>query len=181
MTNEPPADAPLWQPAVSFAARAHRHQFRRDERTPYVAHPVRVALTLACVFGCTDQTVLAAALLHDVIEDTTVDYDELLEAFGKEVADVVACLSKDMRMVEPERERRYDECLAGGPWEARLIKLADVYDNLSDARDAAGWRTISEKARRALKLAEGAKDADKLARAREIVRDLLERVERGLR
>ena len=53
----------LWQNAASLAARAHRDQIRKDDRTPYVAHPMRVTLTVACVFGCTDETVLAAALL----------------------------------------------------------------------------------------------------------------------
>ena len=73
--------AHAWQKAASFAARAHDGQKRKDGRTPYVAHPYRVAMVIRHVFGCEDETILAAALLHDVIEDTTVDYDDVAEAF----------------------------------------------------------------------------------------------------
>ncbi len=88
----------LFQEAAAFAARAHRHQLRKDGRTPYVSHVVRVALTVTQVFWCDDPVVLAAALLHDTIEDTTTDYDDLAERFGKEVADCVAALTKNMTL-----------------------------------------------------------------------------------
>jgi guanosine-3',5'-bis(diphosphate) 3'-pyrophosphohydrolase len=81
----------LWHEAASMAARAHRDHARTDEkRTPYFSHPARVALTLAVKFGCTDDKVLTAALLHDVLEDTRVDYDDLLQRFDQDVADFVA-------------------------------------------------------------------------------------------
>ena len=73
---------------------------------------MRVALTIACVFGFQDQEILAAALLHDTIEDTDTDYDDILNAFGKNVADYVAAMTKDMRMIEPVREIAYDQQLA---------------------------------------------------------------------
>lgn len=145
----------LWQKASAFAARKHRDQFRQDKLTPYFSHPVRVALTVSITFGCTDETVLAAALLHDVIEDTTADYDDLLEEFGKEIADIVACLSKDKRLVEPVREERYHEQLRGGRWKAKLIKLADVYDNFTDAPDDESRRSFANKARRAIDVVKG--------------------------
>lgn len=67
------------QEAASFAARAHRHQVRKDGRTPYTAHPFRVCLVVRHVFGHDDPRMLQAALLHDTIEDTTTDYDDLAE------------------------------------------------------------------------------------------------------
>lgn len=143
----------LWQEAAAVAARAHRHQERKDGRTPYFSHPARVALTIAVVFECADEKILAAALLHDVIEDTTVDYDELLGEFDREIADIVAALSKDKRMIEPCREREYREALAGSPWQVKLIKLADVYDNLADAQDREARRKLIGKARDALEIA----------------------------
>ena len=73
---------------MSFASRAHHGQFRKDEKTPFVAHPSRVAMTLAAVFGCGDETILAAAALHDTIEDTTTDHGDLSEQFGRDVARV---------------------------------------------------------------------------------------------
>ncbi|MEE2819118.1 MAG: HD domain-containing protein [Planctomycetota bacterium] len=125
----------LWQQAASFAANAHKHQTRNDG-TPYVAHPFRVAMTISLRFDINDEEVLAAALLHDVIEDCDVDYDDVCEQFGSRVADLVAVMTKDMRLEEMIREVAYDKQLADGPWEGRLIKLADVYDNFVDADSA---------------------------------------------
>jgi (p)ppGpp synthase/HD superfamily hydrolase len=105
--NDSSADR-LWQQAVSFAAQQHQGQYRKDGETPYFAHPVRVALVVRHVFEISDQTALIAALLHDLIEDTTTDYDDLIERFGKDVADCVAALTKDARLAEREREAAYD-------------------------------------------------------------------------
>jgi len=161
----------LWQKAVAFAACAHRHAVRKDGMTPYISHVVRVALTIRHVFGFDDETVLAAALLHDTIEDTGTDYDEILEEFGPDVADLVALMTKDMRLVESTREEMYDEQLRKGPWKARLIKLADVYDNLTDAIEGKGsLDKMIEKTERAMALA---KDDAALKEARETVEDLL--------
>ena len=158
-----------WHQAASLAARAHLHQPRKDElKTPYFSHPARVALTVAIHFGCDDETVLAAALLHDVIEDTTVDYDDILKDFGCEVADIVACLSKDPRVVEEEREQLYHKRLAAGPWQARLVKLADVYDNLADAPNPKTRRRMLEKLDWAIEVAgEGPYIADAIAVVRQ--------------
>lgn len=139
-----------WQQAASFAARAHAGQLRKDGRTPYIAHPVRVALTVRHVFGVDDETALVAALLHDVIEDTKTNYDDLAQAFGHEAADAVAALTKDARLPEAEREAAYDRQLAAASWQARLVKLADVYDNFCDTPDAAKQKRVAAKARRAI-------------------------------
>lgn len=122
----------LFARAVCFAARAHEGHLRKDGRTPYIAHPFRVAMLVRDAFGCHDEAALAAAVLHDTLEDTRTDYDDLCEAFGAEVASMVASLSKDRRQPEPEREVAYDEGLARADWRVRLIKAADVCDNLAD-------------------------------------------------
>lgn len=118
--------------AVSFAARAHRHQVRKDGQTPYAAHPFRACLVVRHVFGIDDPVALAAAVLHDTIEDTTTDYDDLVGRFGAEVADCVAALSKDTRLPEAEREAAYLRQVLAGGWRVAVCKLADGYDNLSD-------------------------------------------------
>lgn len=141
----------IWQDAASLAARAHRGQKRKDGQTPYVAHCFRVAMTIRDIFGFDDEATLAAALLHDTIEDTTVDYDDINEAFGAEVADLVAAMTKNMALPEPIREPAYDDQLAAADWRARLIKLADAYDNLCETDDARRHKT-ADKARRALAL-----------------------------
>src|SRR6476660_6714705 len=84
--------------AASFAARAHRHQLRKDGQTPYAAHPFRVCLIVRHVFGIDDPDTLTAALLHDTIEDTTTDFDDLEKQFGVKVAGWVAALTQDKRL-----------------------------------------------------------------------------------
>src|SRR5215207_9659113 len=103
-----PADSyrPLLE-AISFAARAHDGQRRKDGRTPYVSHVFRVCLLLREVLRVDDPRVLTAAVLHDTIEDTTTDFDDLEERFGKEVAGWVAALTKDKALPFEEREAKY--------------------------------------------------------------------------
>jgi guanosine-3',5'-bis(diphosphate) 3'-pyrophosphohydrolase len=120
--------------AASFATRSHRHQLRKDGVTPYAAHPFRVCLVVRHVFGIDDPRVLTAALLHDVIEDTTIDFDDVAERFGGEIAGWVAALTKDMRLPESEREEMYVRVLRSAPWPVAVCKLADIYDNLNDSR-----------------------------------------------
>ncbi len=175
--HAPMSHPPLWTEAASFAAQLHQGQFRNDGRTPYVSHPVRVALVVATTFGCTDEAVLAAALLHDVLEDTTADHDDLLERFGERVAGLVSTLSKDDRLVERQREAEYDRRLSDGPWEARLIKLADVLDNLRDATTEEARRTLLGKAQGAVNLAA---DDPRLREASQIVRQAIQSTETGL-
>src|SRR5262245_52517900 len=163
------AESQLWQRAVSFAAQRHEGQYRKDGKTPYFAHPVRVALVVRHVFGESNEIALIAALLHDLIEDTTTDYDDLIEHFGKEVADCVAALTKDARLREDQREAAYDRQLDQAAWQARLVKLADVYDNYCDARDEKERAKFAQKARRAIQCAG---DAPELQKSVEIVRKL---------
>src|SRR5207248_5164811 len=93
------------------------------------------------------------------IEDTTTDYDDLAQRFGGEVADCVAALTKNMTLPEDEREREYDRRLAAATWRARLVKLADTYDNYCDVeswssgKPADRKRDARDKCRRAVALA----------------------------
>jgi (p)ppGpp synthase/HD superfamily hydrolase len=163
--------ARTWQHAAALAARMHQGQMRKDGQTPYVSHVYRVTLTVSQLFGCDDTTALTAALLHDLIEDTPADYDDIEEEFGSDVADVVAVLSKDMRRPEPIREKLYDEGLEQAAWQAKLIKLADTYDNYCDRVRDAEQKVPLEKAidkmERALAIAG---DDPRLARGVQIVR-----------
>lgn len=141
-----PSSTPLWARAAAFAARKHRHQLRDDDRTPYVSHVFRVAMTVRDVFGLADGAAVCAALLHDTIEDTACDYDEIAEEFGAEVAGLVAALTKNMILPEGEREDDYRARLRAADWRARLVKLADQYDNFSDLGQ--GKKDRTEKTRR---------------------------------
>ncbi len=118
--------------AASFAARKHQGQTRADNQTPYFSHVARVTLILTHVFGCDDEEVLTAALLHDTIEDTATDYDEVAELFGTTVADYVVTLTKNVMLPKQEREDEYAARLAAAPEAVMIAKMADLYDNLSD-------------------------------------------------
>jgi guanosine-3',5'-bis(diphosphate) 3'-pyrophosphohydrolase len=132
------ADAPVSEvrpllEAIAFAARKHQGKLRKDGATPYVSHVFRVCLVLRHVFGIEDRQALIAAALHDTVEDTDTDFDNLEGEFGDDVACWVAALSKDKRLPEDERERAYAEALARAPWQVKACKLADVYDNVMDS------------------------------------------------
>src|SRR5205807_6860456 len=90
-------------------------------------------LVLRHVFGVDDPQTLTAAVLHDTIEDTTTDFDDLEEHYGAEVAQWVSLLSKDKRLPDHEREAAYAAGLASAPWQVKVCKLADMYDNLTDS------------------------------------------------
>jgi guanosine-3',5'-bis(diphosphate) 3'-pyrophosphohydrolase len=142
----PLADLPF--EAAAFAARAHQHQKRKDGQTPYVSHVFRVCLVARHVFGFDDPRMLAAALLHDTIEDTATDRDDI-ERFGPEVAAWVAALTKDMRLPHDAREAAYAQALAAADWQVKALKLADLYDNLGDSQhlSPAGRRRTAAKTR----------------------------------
>ena len=126
------ATARLVLDAIAFAARAHQGQLRKDGKTPYASHPFRVCLIVRDVFGIEDPMSLTAAVLHDTIEDTTTDFDDLAKQFGREVAEWVAALSKDKRLQDDQREQQYVATLAAACWQVQVCKLGDVCDNLLD-------------------------------------------------
>src|SRR3954466_1169155 len=85
--------SPLTREALDFAAPRHAGQTRDIDSIPFVTHPVEVACLLHEA-GYSDE-VVAAGVLHDVIENTDVDRSELAERFGGEVATLVAAVSDD--------------------------------------------------------------------------------------
>jgi guanosine-3',5'-bis(diphosphate) 3'-pyrophosphohydrolase len=142
--------------AEAFATRKHAGQFRRDGVTPYVEHPKAVMRIVRDEFGVTDPEVLCAALLHDTIEDTTTDYDDLHRHFGKKVADWVAVLTKDKRLPDEKRERIYFAGLKKGPLQAKFCKIADSLHNVRDS-DAAHRPKAVKKAKVLLTIFKGVK------------------------
>jgi guanosine-3',5'-bis(diphosphate) 3'-pyrophosphohydrolase len=136
--------------AVAFATRAHQGQFRKDGKTPYASHVMRVCLVVRHVFGFDDPEMLCAALLHDTIEDTTTDRDDIDEHFGPTVGKWVAALTKNATLPFEEREAEYRSRLAAADWQVKACKLADIYDNMGDVKNfaPAGRRKNAEKSRK---------------------------------
>src|SRR5262245_8538104 len=166
--------------AASCAARAHRPQLRKDGETPYAAHPFRVCLIVRHVFGIDDPDTLTAALLHDTIEDTTTDYDDLEEQFGEKVAGWVAALTKDKRLPDDEREEAYMATLAAADPAVKVAKLADIFDNLTDSRKLTSAQRLRSMDRSKKYLAALECDLPPIARRpMELVRKLLAETEAG--
>jgi guanosine-3',5'-bis(diphosphate) 3'-pyrophosphohydrolase len=127
---------------IEFAAAKHRNQRRKDaEASPYINHPLQLAHVLATEGGVSDLKTLMAAVLHDTVEDTETTYDELVERFGRKVADVVMEVTDDKALVKADRKRRQVEHAPHMSKRAALVKLADKTCNLRDvARNPpTGW------------------------------------------
>ncbi len=119
--------------AADFAAHKHRGQRRKDaEASPYINHPLALARVMKLEAGVDDVTALVAAILHDTVEDTETTLEELAEAFGPEVAAIVAEVTDDQALPKPERKRLQVERAPHSSPRARLVKLADKICNLRD-------------------------------------------------
>lgn len=135
-------DCSLILRAAQFAAERHRHQWRKGRPpTPFINHPIEVARVLCEEGGETHPQILAAALLHDTIEDTPTVFDDLEREFGRRVANLVAEVTDDKRLPKQVRKRaqvRYASKLSRA---ARQIKLADKICNLREilANPPADW------------------------------------------
>ncbi|MEA2376164.1 MAG: hypothetical protein QOD13_71 [Thermoleophilaceae bacterium] len=95
--------SPLTREALAFAATSHEGQMREIDDMPFVTHPLEVACLLHEA-GYSDE-VVAAGVLHDVLEDTDVELDELERRFGPEVAGLVAAVSDDPSIEDDARRK----------------------------------------------------------------------------
>lgn len=129
------ADAGLVVRAATFAAERHRYQKRRDRQTPYINHPLTVANILVSVAHVTDPEILAAALLHDTIEDTETTADELRTVFGERVVSLVLECTDDKTLPKEERKRLQVVHAPSRSRDAKLVKTADKISNMSDLID----------------------------------------------
>ena len=125
----------LIQRARAFASQAHASIDQRRKYTglPYIVHPEAVA-DLVAATGAGPE-VIAAAWLHDVVEDTPVELEQVRQEFGDEVAALVDDLPDVSRRSDGNRAARMAidrEHTARADVRAKTVKLADVVDNLTD-------------------------------------------------
>lgn len=138
--------------ALVFARSAHESIDQRRKYTgePYITHPIAVAALVKSVAHT--EAMLAAALLHDTVEDTPVTLDEIHRVFGFEVAGLVEMLTDVSKASDGDRAARKSidrEHTAKASPAAKTIKLADLIDNTRSIveRDAGFARTyLAEKA-----------------------------------
>jgi len=129
--------------AARFAAEKHTGQTRKGNGSPYINHPLEVANLLTEVGGVDDVDTITAALLHDIVEDSDVTFDEIEQRFGATVAGYVRELTDDKSLPKAERKRLQVEHAPHFSHEAKQIKLADKISNVRDVVEnpPAGWDT----------------------------------------
>jgi (p)ppGpp synthase/HD superfamily hydrolase len=129
--------------AFALARRAHAGQERKGDGTPFIGHPIRVAGLLAGEGF--DESVIAAALLHDVVEDSELEVGDIVDRFGAEIGRLVAALTEDERIddYEERKDAHRDQVAAAGE-RAAAIYVADKLANLRDMREL--YAQIGERA-----------------------------------
>lgn len=161
--------APLLARALALAVTAHAGQSRKGGRVPYATHPLRVVGRVHA-WGVADEEILAAAALHDVLEDTDVTEEDLARETTPRVLDLVRALTHPPGLAPRKRTEAILGALARAPLEAVLVKLADRLDNV---QEMPGWRASSRvgylgESQEVARLAEArlvARDGDEATRA----------------
>ena len=141
MANNP-LDTRLLDRAIQFAVRAHAGTERRGKGFPYIVHPMEAVTIVATMTA--DQELLAAAALHDTVEDTDVTVEDIREAFGDRIASLVAEESDSFEAGVPEEESWHSrkqeaiDRLRKASRDAKMVALGDKLSNMrAIARDYA--------------------------------------------
>ena len=141
MANKP-MDTRLLDRAIVFAVKAHAGTDRRGKGFPYIVHPMEALEIVATMTP--DQELLAAAALHDTVEDTDVTLDQIRAEFGDRIASLVAAESDDVVEGVSEqdswraRKQAAIDRLARASREAKMVALGDKLSNMrAIARDYA--------------------------------------------
>lgn len=139
MENQP-LDTTLLDRAIVFALRAHAGTERRGKGFPYIVHPLEAVEIVATMTA--DQELLAAAALHDTVEDTDVTIEQIREEFGEHIASLVEAES-DIKVTGVSKEESWRirkqaaiDRLAAAPLDAKMVALGDKLSNMrAIARD----------------------------------------------
>ncbi|MEI3851994.1 MULTISPECIES: HD domain-containing protein [Ensifer] len=140
---------------LQFATRAHGDQKRKYDGRPYIVHPIAVAEIVRSVPHTPEM--IAAALLHDTVEDTDATLLDINGAFGPKVATLVAWLTDISTPFHGNRQMRKEldrQHLALAPVAAKTIKLADLIDNAISIRtgDPNFWKVFAAEKKRLLEV-----------------------------
>ena len=122
------------QNAEMYAKKKHAGQFRKDGITLYAKHLEDVVNRLKSL-GVVKSELLCAGWLHDTLEDTETNFDDLYEKFDSAVAVLVSSITKEMSLPRKKREQEYIRHLQESSADAKLIKFCDISANLSDLKN----------------------------------------------
>ena len=126
-----PLETSLFDKAAKFAIEAHQGTERRSKAYPYIIHPMEAAAIVATITN--DQEMLAAAILHDVVEDTDVTIEQIREQFGDRVAMLVQneTAPLDENLTWREKKTAQLKQLAEAPYDSKVVALGDKFSNMS--------------------------------------------------
>lgn len=126
-------DVTLYACAAAAASDWHKKQRRKTkDKTPYINHPLEVVNILVRYAGVTDAEVLAAAVLHDAVEDTYTTLELVKDLFGDKVAKYVEEVTDDTSLPTTDKKKAQVEHVKHASNNAKLIKMADKLHNLKD-------------------------------------------------
>lgn len=136
MANKP-INTELLDRAIIFAVKAHAGTERRGKGFPYIVHPMEAVEIVATITP--DQELLAAAALHDTVEDTDVTIEQIRTEFGDRIADLVQIESvSDDEGTWHERKQKAIDLIAKAPLDAKIVAMGDKLSNMrAIARDYA--------------------------------------------
>jgi len=119
----------LREAALLVAERAHRNQ--TYDIFPYIYHPKQV-MHIAIMLGF-DEAIIIACILHDVIEDTDLSYNNIKKTFGEEIAEIVFAVTDELGRNRKERkEKTYPKIRAN--WKATAVKVCDRIANIGHSK-----------------------------------------------
>ena len=127
-------DSSLLDRAIFFAVKAHANTERRGKGFPYIVHPLEAVEIVATITP--DQELLAAAALHDTVEDTDVTVDQLRQEFGDRIANLVHAESDQQMEGIPEEESWHArkqaaiDRLAAATHDAKIVAMGDKLSNM---------------------------------------------------
>ena len=113
--------------AIAFAVKAHDGMRRKKSDVPYILHPMEAAVIVSTMTS--DQNLIAAAVLHDVVEDAGVTIEEIEEKFGSRVRELVEC----------ETENKREDLPPSDTWRIRKEESLDVLKNTDDIAVLIVW------------------------------------------
>lgn len=135
LTDVRPNEDRLLTEAICFAAAAHEGQTRKGSRIPFITHPMEAAAVAASMTD--DRHVIAAAVLHDVLEDTTVTPEEIAATFGEDVLMLIGGDSENKRPELPpslswrtRKEETISYVKQSASLREKMVVLADKTVNL---------------------------------------------------
>ena len=125
-----PLDTQLFDKALKFATDAHSGTERRGKGFPYIIHPMEAVAIVATITS--DPELLAAAVLHDTVEDTDVTIEDIRNEFGERVATLVHHETAPLPSNAPWRTRKQSQAdlLASAPRDSKIVALGDKLSNL---------------------------------------------------